>query len=295
VRQEVPLTREQDRARERRRWEKREQRLAERRAQSVRDKQAILAVVGVLVVVIGFVWLANVLTNRTDTASPDATPTSAATSEPTSDATTSATPSVSPTILPGCTAPPANQTTVKKPTTQPDVEAAKGKTFVATVKTTCGDITIDLNGNAAPAAVASWILLAKDGYWAPSPCHRLTGDAQGIWVLQCGDPTGTGSGPGPGYHFGVENVPGNDVYPRGTVAMARKSGDPNSNGDQFFIVYKDTTLPKRGDGNGYTIFGTVTQGMDIVDKIAAAGINPSDQTSPLAPIDILSVDVQPKA
>jgi peptidyl-prolyl cis-trans isomerase B (cyclophilin B) len=290
---EVSLTKEQDRARERRRWEKREQRLAERRAQSVRDKQAILAVVGVLVVVIGFVFLANVLTNRSDPATPEATPT--ATSEPTTDATTSATPTVAPTLAEGCTAPPANQTGVKKPSGQPDVEAAKGKTFVATVKTTCGDITIELNGNAAPAAVSSFLLLAKDGYWAPSPCHRLTGDQQGIWVLQCGDPTGTGSGPGPGYHFGVENVPANDLYPRGTLAMARKSGDPNSNGDQFFIVYKDTTLPKSGDGNGYTVFGTVTQGMDIVDKIAAAGINPSDQTSPLAPIDILSVDVKPKA
>ena len=76
--------------------------------------------------------------------------------------------------------------------------------------------------------------------------------------------------------------------------MARKSGDPNSNADQFFIVYKDTTLPKSGDGNGYTIFGTVTSGMDIVDKIAAAGVNPSDQTSPLGSISILSVETAPK-
>ena len=92
-----------------------------------------------------------------------------------------------------------------------------------------------------------------------------------------------------------ENVPADDVYPRGSVALARQSGDPNSNRDQFFLVYKDTTLPKSADGNGYTIFGTVTQGMDIVDKIAAAGINPNDKSSPLAPISILSVDVQPKA
>lgn len=287
------MSKEQDRARERRRWEKREQRLAERRAEAVRDKQAILAVVGVLVVVLGFVWLANVLSNRTDSATPD--PAATASSEPTSDATTSATPTVTPSVLAGCSTPPANQTANKAVTGQPDLEAAKARMFVATVKTTCGEVTIDLNGPAAPAAVSSFILLAKDGYWAPSPCHRLTGDAEGIWVLQCGDPTGSGSGPGPGYHFGVENVPGNDIYPRGSLAMARKSGDPNSNGDQFFIVYKDTTLPKSGDGNGYTLFGTVTKGMDIVDKIAAAGVNPSDRTSPLAPISILSVDVQPKA
>ena len=168
----------------------------------------------------------------------------------------------------------------KTVTGQPDLASAQGKTFVATMKTTCGDITMDLNGTAAPQAVSSFSFLSKQNYYNDSPCHRLTGDAQGIWVLQCGDPTGTGSGAGPGYHFGVENVPANDVYPRGTVALARQSGDPNSNRDQFFIVYKDTTLPKSTDGNGYTIFGTVTAGMDIVDKIAAAGINPNDQSSP---------------
>jgi len=184
---------------------------------------------------------------------------------------------------------------VKPPTTQPDLAGAKGKTFIATITTNCGPVTVELDGDKAPAAVSSFILLAKQGYWAPSPCHRLTGDEQGLWVLQCGDPTGTGSGPGPGYHYGVENVPANDVYPAGSLAMARQSGDPNSNSDQFFFVYKDTTLPKSGDGNGYTIFGKVTAGMEIVNKIAAAGINPSDKTSPLAPISILKVDVQPKA
>ncbi len=256
----------------------------------MRDKQAVVAVVGVLVVVFGFVWLANVLTNRTDT-----TPEPASTSQAPPTAPASATPTVTPSVLAGCTPVPPNQTAVKTPTAQPDLEAAKGKTFVATITTNCGPITVELDGAKAPAAVSSFILLAKQGYWAPSPCHRLTGDAQGIWVLQCGDPTGTGSGPGPGYHYGVENVPADDTYPAGSLAMARKGGDPNSNSDQFFVVYKDTKLPKSGDGNGYTIFGKVIGGMDIVDKIAAAGINPTNQTSPLAPISILSVDVKPKA
>lgn len=286
------MTKEQDRARERRRWEKREKKAAERRAQSVRDRQAVLAVVGVLVVVGGFVWLANFLTNRSDTpATPDTSAT--ATAEPTSEGTTSATPSVSPTVLAGCTQPPAAPG-AKTVTGQPNLESAQGKTLVATMKTTCGDITMDLDGTAAPHAVSSFAFLAQQNYFNDSPCHRLTA-SEGLSVLQCGDPTGTGSGAGPGYHYGVENVPANDVYPRGTVAMARQSGDPNSNRDQFFIVYKDTTLPKSGDGSGYTIFGTVTQGMDIVDKIAAAGVNPSDQTSPLAPISILSVTTAPKA
>ena len=73
--------------------------------------------------------------------------------------------------------------------------------------------------------------------------------------------------------------------------MARTS-DPNSNGDQFFIVYKDTTLPV--DGGGYSIFGKVTGGMDIVDRIAAAGVSPADGMSPMAPISILSMTVKAK-
>ncbi|HOF63760.1 MAG TPA: peptidylprolyl isomerase, partial [Dermatophilaceae bacterium] len=68
--------------------------------------------------------------------------------------------------------------------------------------------------------------------------------------------------------------------------------DPNSNGDQFFIVYKDTTLPTAG--GGYSIFGKVTGGMDIVNRIAAAGVSPADQMTPMAPISILSVSVQAK-
>ncbi|MEO7060876.1 MAG: peptidylprolyl isomerase [Lapillicoccus sp.] len=265
----------------------------------MRDKQAVIAVIGVLVVVFGFVWVANVLTNRTDTVTPDATSTVQPTDSPTGTATSSPTPTVTPSLLAGCSAVPKPQAAPKKISAQPDLAAAKGKTFVGTITTTCGPITIELDGAKAPAAVSSFLLLAKENYYDPSPCHRLTGDAQGLWVLQCGDPTGTGSGAGPGYHFGVENAPANDIYPAGTLAMARKANDPNSNGDQFFIVYKDTKLPASsaagGDGSGYTIFGKVTNGMDLVDRVAAAGINPSNQTSPLAPISILSVAVQPKA
>ena len=262
----------------------------------MRDKQAVIAVIGVLVVVFGFVVLANVFLNRSDTPAPTASSTAPAT--PGSTATPSATPTVKPTLLAGCSTPPKALTVPKKVGT-PDLAAATGKTFTGTITTTCGPLTIELDGAKAPAAVSSFINLATAGYYASSPCHRLTGDVQKIWVLQCGDPTGTGSGPGPGYHFGVENAPANDIYPAGTLALARKGNDPNSNSDQFFIVYKATTLPASasagGDGSGYTIFGKVTQGMDLIDKIAAAGINPSDQTSPLAPISILSVAVQPKA
>ena len=172
----------------------------------------------------------------------------------------------------------------------PAKAAAAGKTFIATVKTTCGDMTFELDGAKAPQTVASFINLAKTGFWAPSPCHRLT--SEGIFVLQCGDPTGTGQG-GPGYTFGIENAPADGKYPTGVLAMARTQ-DPNSNGSQFFITYKETQLPTAG--GGYTIFGKVTKGLDIVDKIAAAkAVAPSPADgAPVSPISILSVSVTEK-
>jgi peptidyl-prolyl cis-trans isomerase B (cyclophilin B) len=97
----------------------------------------------------------------------------------------------------------------------------------------------------------------------------------GLFVLQCGDPSGTGSG-GPGYQFGVENLPtgAKNPYPAGVLAMAN-SGSPDSNGSQFFIVYKDSQL-----GPDYTIFGKITKGLDVVSKIAAAGHDGSFDSGP---------------
>ena len=160
-------------------------------------------------------------------------------------------------------------------------------TLSATVETTCGDIVLELAAADAPQTVASFEFLAGEGYWDDSPCHRLT--TQGIFVLQCGDPTGTGSG-NPGYGYGIENAPPDGLYPPGTLAMARTS-DPNSNGGQFFIVYEDTQLPT--DGGGYSIFGRVTEGMEIVEGIAAAGAQGGASDGPPAqPVSILSVEVE---
>jgi peptidyl-prolyl cis-trans isomerase B (cyclophilin B) len=107
-------------------------------------------------------------------------------------------------------------------------------------------------------------------------------------VLQCGDPTGSGSG-GPGYSFGpVENAPKNGVYPAGTVAMARAQST-NSNGSQFFIVYKDSTLP----APGYTIMGQVVSGLDVVQKVAAGGVEGGSDGAPKRPISILSTTMSP--
>ena len=132
-----------------------------------------------------------------------------------------------------------------------------------TLNTNLGRIVIAMNP-AAPITDASMAYLAADGYFDGTTCHRLT--TQGIYVLQCGDPEGTGRG-GPGYQIPDENLPEAAVnnYPKGTVAMA--NAGPNTNGSQFFIVYADTTLPA-----AYTVWGEVTEGLDIVEQVAAAGV-----------------------
>jgi peptidyl-prolyl cis-trans isomerase B (cyclophilin B) len=123
-----------------------------------------------------------------------------------------------------------------------------------TLVTNCGNIVITTVGAKAPFAMTSIAALANGGYYDNSLCHRLT--TQGLFVLQCGDPTATGRG-GPQFTFPDENLPANTAnnYPAGTVAMANSG--PNTNGSQFFLVY--------------TIWGTITSGLDIVKAIAKAG------------------------
>ena len=132
-----------------------------------------------------------------------------------------------------------------------------------TLVTNCGNIIITTVGAKAPFAMTSIAALAKGGYYDNSLCHRLT--TQGLFVLQCGDPTATGRG-GPQFTFPDENLPANTAnnYPAGTVAMANSG--PNTNGSQFFLVYANTTLAP-----SYTIWGTITSGLDIVKAIAKAG------------------------
>ena len=129
--------------------------------------------------------------------------------------------------------------------------------------TNCGDIVIELNP-AAPQTIESEAFLAGSGFYDNTSCHRLTTD--GIYVLQCGDPAGDGTG-GPGYVVPDENLPTETAanYPAGTVAMA--NAGPGTSGSQFFIVYQDTTLP-----SGYTIWGQITDGLDIVRQIASVGV-----------------------
>ena len=152
----------------------------------------------------------------------------------------------------------------KQPFTQVKNAYASGNP-TWTVTTNCGRIQVELFGDKAPITVQNIEFLSNKSYFNSTPCHRLT--TAGLYVLQCGDPTGLGTG-GPGYTIADENFPkaGANNYPAGTLAMAN-TGQPNSGGSQFFIVYKDTELSP-----AYTIFGKVTEGLDIVEAIAEAGV-----------------------
>lgn len=249
------VKRERQLARER--YQRQQAKRAAARARRRRWQQVTAAVVAVLLVIGGVVALTSLLGggSKTSTASP-ATTTSPP-SSPTPSATTAG----------RCTYAKSAEKASKNVGIPTYVAATARQPYTATLKTNRGDIVIQMAAAQAPCTANSFKYLASKGYFAGTSCHRLT--TQGIYVLQCGDPTGSGSG-GPGYGYGIENAPPTGDYPAGTVAMARTQ-DPNSNGSQFFLVYKDSKLPT--DGGGYSVFGKVTKGLDLLQKVAAAGVS----------------------
>jgi peptidyl-prolyl cis-trans isomerase B (cyclophilin B) len=182
------------------------------------------------------------------TASPSASPTAATVAEPAKHCTYTA-------------SPPAARK-VGTPPAKPHWKTS----YRATIKTNRGTVVIDLLNSKATCTVNSFVYLAAQKYFDNTPCHRLT--TSGIYVLQCGDPTGKGTG-GPGYKFANENLAG-AKYTAGTVAMANSG--PGTNGSQFFLVYRDSlTLPA-----DYTPFGKVVSGLGIIQNVAKAGTDNSN-------------------
>lgn len=157
-------------------------------------------------------------------------------------------------------------------------EPFKNKTMTFT--TNCGDIVIAADGINAPITVTALSALANSGFFNKTICHRLVTD--GIYVLQCGDPTATGMG-GPNFKYRDENLPlfTLENYPAGVVAMANSG--PNTNGSQFFIVYEDTSMK-----SSYTIWGKVIKGLDIVKAIAKAGV--ADGTTDGMPKQTIAIE-----
>jgi serine/threonine protein kinase/cyclophilin family peptidyl-prolyl cis-trans isomerase len=172
----------------------------------------------------------------------------------------------------------------------PDASAAQGRTWEVVLDTCVGEIGLELDGAAAPHAVASFLTLADGGYFDGTGCHRLyTGEVSG---LQCGDPTFTGAG-GPGYRFGpLESAPEDGVYPAGTLAMARSTGDPDSMGSQFYLVFADSHVPPDSAG-GYTVFGRITSGLDLLRAVGAEGVQSgAAEGPPEVPVTIERVEIE---
>jgi peptidyl-prolyl cis-trans isomerase B (cyclophilin B) len=176
---------------------------------------------------------------------------------------------------------------VRKVELPPSTGVATDEVFDVTIATNQGDVVFETLTSKAPCTIQNLRSLAHFAFFDDTPCHRLT--TQGISVLQCGSPDGSPNG-GPGYSFPDENLEGAE-YPRGTVAMANSG--PATNGSQFFLVYEDSALPPN-----YTPFGKITKGLDVLEKIAAAG---SDESSgvgdgkPKLPVQIKTLRVRPRA
>lgn len=163
----------------------------------------------------------------------------------------------------------------------PTMEIDTKKAYEAILKTSLGDITIALTASATPITVNNFVTLAKKNFYDSTIFHRIIKG----FMIQGGDPNGNGTG-GPGYQFDDEPFTGQ--YSRGTVAMA--NAGPNTNGSQFFIMHADYPLPK-----SYVIFGHVTSGMDVVDKIATAPTKIGGEGStPATPVIVSTIEIVEK-
>ncbi|GAA2179499.1 hypothetical protein GCM10009785_06350 [Brooklawnia cerclae] len=155
-------------------------------------------------------------------------------------------------------------------------------TVVYTLALSAGDVAVTMDRAKTPCTVNSFAALAKQGFYDDTACHRLID--QTIFILQCGDPTGTGTG-GPGYVY-ADELTGSETYPAGTVAMANAE-QANTNGSQFFIVWADSPLPPT-----YTVFGTIDEpSLAVVQTIASRGVSRDESPKPIAPAVIERVSV----
>ena len=164
---------------------------------------------------------------------------------------------------------------------QPEMNINTESSYKAVIKTNLGDMTVEFFTGDAPMTVNNFISLSKDGYYDNVIFHRVISG----FMIQGGDPSGTGHGDYgkyPGYEFEDElNDP--MQYEKGIVAMANRG--PNTNGSQFFIMHVDYPLPY-----DYTIFGKVSNGIDVVDAIA--NVQTGDMDKPVDDVVINSVDIK---
>lgn len=259
----MPTTK-QRRETARRRLERQIQRRQEAAAARKRRNLVMAAGLGVVVVIAAVVLVVTqVGGNSTPAAAPSASPSaSASTAAAKGDCTYT-----------------KGGTAIKNVGQPANGKVSTSGTVTVDVATTRGNMTFALDRAKAPCTVNSFTYLAGKKYFDNTPCHRLT-TAANFGVLQCGDPGGSGSG-GPGYSF-ADELDKNGKYTKGVLAMANSG--PNTNGSQFFIVYKDTQLAPN-----YTIFGTVTKGLDVVENVAKGGTQSGEDGKPKTSISLKTV------
>ena len=212
------------------------------------------------------------------------TPTRAATQPSSAQVSSALSPLPKPAASPSPAASPAAQgapvsAAPKQFSAPPPMTIDPSKKYTATIDTSMGTMKADLFADEAPVTVNNFVFLARQGFYDGVTFHRVINN----FMVQTGDPTGTGTG-SPGYRFNDEPV--KRKYVRGTLAMANSG--PNTNGSQFFIVHKDYPLPPN-----YTIFGQLTDGLDVLDKIATTptGQGRGGPDTPRTPITINSIKI----
>jgi cyclophilin family peptidyl-prolyl cis-trans isomerase len=161
---------------------------------------------------------------------------------------------------------------------QPDLIIDAAKQYRAVIRTSKGDIAVELFADRSPSTVNNFVFLAREGFYDGVIFHRvITG-----FMIQGGDPTGTGTG-GPGYRFRDELEASKEFgYAPGILAMA--NAGPNTNGSQFFLMHRDNPLPP-----AYAVFGRTIEGLDVIDAIATTPTGPGDR--PIEDVVIYGVDV----
>ena len=177
---------------------------------------------------------------------------------------------------------------VKRPsfTKPPATKVDPAKTYLATFQTSCGDFTVKLDAKKAPVTTANFVFLAGKHFYDSTWFHRIVPQAAGIAVVQGGDPQGTGTG-GPGYAIKDELPSSPAAYKRYSVAMANSG--PNTGGSQFFINFEDNS---KGLQPKYSVFGQVTEGTDVVDKIAKVPVGGAQGDTPTQSVWIEKLTVK---
>ncbi len=164
----------------------------------------------------------------------------------------------------------------------PDLQLKPNVDYKAVLKTSAGEITVDLFEKEVPLTVNNFVFLANEGFYNETVFHRVIKG----FMIQGGDPVGNGTG-GPGYRF--KDEPFENDYTVGTLAMA--NAGPDTNGSQFFIMHQEVDLPKN-----YVIFGRATDeaSLKVIDALANSPVEPNlfgESSKPVTPINLESVTI----